>query len=318
MQKPKPTATALTTAVPGQIKRQKGELKESKANNKAALANLSKLVLESHNDVLRAAAVLLLSVVHAGRQLLAAKELGPHGGFTAWVEESFGKQISLRTAQRYMSVARFTAAHMPQLRKWLQEQSPELSVNECNDDEVLARLSLAKVVELMKSGGVEKKLTQSAAIAANLFSDLFVEALLGFLGNPALILSTLPLGEAELEVQEIATGKDPVAGRTEWANTLLAIFTNKATAEPACAAVLRAFEQNQVREALVLLPTAFLVGNPLIGCPQLIFRNSHPFAAEASKVAATPMSLLLVSEESRTADFASAFSGFGIVKVAFK
>ena len=68
---------------------------------------------------------------------------------------------------------------------------------------------------------------------------------------------------------------------------------------------------------LCFIPADQLDSSSLIERPQLHFKACHPFAATTGKLAELPMTLLLISDDDRVADFAKAFGSLGIVKVPF-
>jgi hypothetical protein len=86
-----------------------------------------------------------LAVVEAGRDLLAAKDQLDHGQFAVWIETEIG--VNIRTAQRFMSVAR-----------WAEDKSDTVSLLSPTAVYLLAAKSTPaevsdKVVELAAAGG---------------------------------------------------------------------------------------------------------------------------------------------------------------------
>lgn len=69
-----------------------------------ALSNLADRIAEAHDAAERAEAGAAHYAIQAGRLLMEAKELVPHGGWQDWLERNFSG--SRRTAQVYMSLAR--------------------------------------------------------------------------------------------------------------------------------------------------------------------------------------------------------------------
>jgi hypothetical protein len=115
-------------------------------NNLEATKRLSSLAqltrdVKAHQDAIngviegmRTAATNALSeAILCGNKLIAIKDLKPDGGWISWVEENEGKTgVSIRTAQRYMELARNTSrvSHLDSIRsalKFLQEENKESS-----------------------------------------------------------------------------------------------------------------------------------------------------------------------------------------------
>jgi hypothetical protein len=294
-------------------KRQDAPTKDSKQKE---LKNIEDSLNDLHDTILKYASSLLLAMVLSGRRLLAAKKLQSHGQYTNWIEETFKGRISIRTAQRYTNLATFAETNMLRLRNVLKEIVGD-DVVDMSDDEVLAELPASKVFELI---AYDKQATVNRAklTSSNQTLDVrFVTAITEFLGTADLVLTSTPLGDGEIETQKTVTAKDPakVVGN-DWPNTVVAILTNRSSATTS-EAICAAFEATQVREALLLIPADQLESSSLIERPQLHFKACHPFAATKGKLVEIPMTLLLISDDDRVADFAKAFGSLGIVKVPF-
>ena len=267
------------------------------------------------SKIVALAASLLFSMVLAGRKLLAAKKLQGHGEYTNWVEETFEGRISIRTAQRYTNLASFAETNMLRLRNVLKETFGD-EVLDFSDDEVLAKLPASKVFELIAYDKKNSEVPGKLSAPTQMLDVRFAAAIIEFLGAPDLVLTTTPLGDGEIESQETATGKDPAKDRKDWPNTVVTIFASGKSA-PTSEAICAAFDAKRVREALLLIPADQLDSSSLIERPQLHFKACHPFAATTGKLAELPMTLLLISDDDRVADFAKAFGSLGIVKVPF-
>lgn len=62
-------------------------------------------IIAEHNAVLKASADFVQHAVAAGHRLIEAKSLVGHGAWQTWLSEQL-PDVSIRTAQRYMAVAR--------------------------------------------------------------------------------------------------------------------------------------------------------------------------------------------------------------------
>ncbi len=262
------------------------------------------------------AASLLLSMVLAGRRLLIAKKLQSHGEYTQWIENNFKGRISVRTAQRYTNLASFAENNMHRLRDVLTEINGN-EVVELSDDQVLAKLPASKVFELIAYDKKDSTSLQKPGAPTRALDIRFAAAIAEFLGSPDLVLTTTTLSDGEIESPEIATGKDPAKDRKDWPNTVVAILASGATAQTTGEALGAAFDAKVVKEALLLMAADQLDSKSLIARPQLHFTACHPFVATAGKISEHPMTLLLISDVDRLADFAKAFRSLGIVKVPF-
>ena len=294
-------------------KRQDTPTKDSKQKE---LKILKDSLNDLHVTILKYATSLLLAMVLSGRRLLAAKKLQSHGEYTNWIEENFKGRISIRTAQRYTNLASFAENNMHRLRDVLKEIVGD-AVVDMSDDEVLEKLPASKVFELI---AYDKQAPVDRAKLASQTQTLdvrFVTAITEFLGAADLVLTSTPLGDGEIEAQKTVTANDPAkAVHNDWPNTVVAILTNGSSA-PTSEAICAAFEATRVREALLLIPADQLESSSLIERPQHHFKACHPFAATKGKLAELPMTLLLISDDNRVADFAKAFGLLGIVKVPF-
>jgi hypothetical protein len=293
-------------------KRQDTPTKDSKQKE---LKNIEDSLNDLHDTILKYASSLLLAMVLSGRRLLAAKKLQSHGQYTNWIEETFKGRISIRTAQRYTNLATFAETNMLRLRNVLKAIVGD-DVVDMSDDDVLAELPASKVFELIAYDKKDSKERGELQAPTKTLDVRFVSAITEFLGTADLVLTTTPLGDGEIDAQQTATGKDPARGLNNWRNTVVAILTNGSSA-PTSEAICVAFEAKRVREALLLIPADQLESSSLIERPQLHFKACHPFAATKGKLAELPMTLLLISDDNRVADFAKAFGSLGIVKVPF-
>ena len=101
--------TATTTAVSGSEgeKTASNWLTELADNRRNTLALLANSANQSHRWAAAAAACAMAHIVAAGHSLLQARDLCEEGGWLRWLRNNF--KGSVRTAQRYMRVAR----HLP-------------------------------------------------------------------------------------------------------------------------------------------------------------------------------------------------------------
>ena len=290
------------------------------ASSDKILLSISSEVLSLHNKIVQIVVSLLFAIVVAGRQLTLAKLHLPHGEFTPWVRTAFDGAISFRTAQRYMMVAGYVRDNMPKLRAELLEQLPELDVSQLDDETVLRRLQLSSVMKLIakdQSGKAEQTILSNQTVRPQILRKDFSIALLQFLGTPALIATSIELAPDEIASPEIVTGKAPVANRHAWPQTVLAILKTNSSINQSIEAMAQALELGSMREGLALVPVSFGMHDSIVNRPQLVFTKSSPFNMLPGKAIKEAMTLVLFSEDDRTADFASSFESFGIVKVPF-
>jgi hypothetical protein len=293
-------------------KRQDTPIQDSKQKE---LKNIEDSLNDLHDKILKYATSLLLAMVLSGRRLLAAKKLQSHGQYENWIKETFKGRISIRTAQRHANLATFAETNMHRLRDVLKEIVGD-DVVDMSDDEVLEKLPASKVFELIAYDKKDAQERGKLPAPIQTLDVRFAAAITEFLGAPDLVLTTTPLGNGEIEAQATATGKDPAKGRNDWPNTVVAILAN-GTSATTSEAIGAAFDAKRVREALLLIPADQLDSSSFIERPQLHFKACHPFAATTGKLAELPMTLLLISDDDRVADFAKAFGSLGIVKVPF-
>ena len=322
MQKVDPQKTELiapetTITIQKRQDEQNTELsKELSKELKKELRHIADSLTELQDKIILHAASLLLSMVLAGRRLSAAKRLLSHGEYTRWIEESFAGRISVRTAQRYTTLANFAESKMERLRDLMKDEIGG-GVDELSDDQVLAKLPASKVFELIAYDKKLSKPRDQAQITGATLDPRFADAIRAYLGSPRLVLTSVALTEGEIESPDIVTNRDPAKGRTTWPKTIVAILANASNAEATCDAISAQFDAKVVKEALLLIPADQLDSLSLIELPQLLFTACHPFAANVGKISEIPMTLLLVSDSDRVSDFAAAFSSLGIVKVPF-
>jgi len=290
-------------------------------NSDKILLSISSDVLSLHNKILQIAVSLLFAIVVAGRQLTLAKLHLPHGEFTSWVSNAFDGVISFRTAQRYMMVAGYVRDNMPKLRAELLMQVPELDVTQLDDEMILRKLQLSSVMKLIAKDKSEKNeltVTTSQAVMPKILRTDFAELVLEFLGPPDLLATSIELAPDEIASPEIVTGKAPLANRQTWPQTVLVVLKSSSSMTQTIETLEQASKLTTMKEALALIPVSLGTHESLVNRPQLIFTKSSPFNMLPGKGAKEAMTLVLFSDDDRTADFAKAFESFGIVKVAFQ
>lgn len=170
------------------------------------LKELAFIIQQSANDAASHAADALASVSMAvinawtcGSALNMAKLQLEHGEFTKWVEDKFSRiPLSLRTAQRYMQLAKRYAsvekliASNPTLRQayfacGILSEPPEADKNTKKDDVVSARVVLLKSVTSIQNNlrrfSSKKlkldKVTRNELVAAKTEIDRLFKSLIG-------------------------------------------------------------------------------------------------------------------------------------------
>ncbi|MDZ4848220.1 MAG: hypothetical protein SGI77_02915 [Pirellulaceae bacterium] len=318
-----PSNKKTTTSLSKLSKSQSDSLKllaQVTESEQPGLDELKRSVLRLHNAITNCVGFVALGFYQAGRQLRAVRNLKPHGQFSQWVETECKESFSLRTAQRYMAFSEFVDRNIATLRGDLKESLPSLEIDELSDEEVLRRLPSSRIFSIMAEKKATTKDLPNSINASDILSRDFKASIANFLGTPDLILTSIHLGINEIDTPEIVTGNKATIGRTLWPFTVLSIIGPTARAESWIDDLFDAAERNEVREALILLPTQKLHesnNKNLLELPQLLFANTHPLLPSAGKASKLGMSLLLLSDTDRLPDFASAFTEFGIVKIPY-
>ena len=177
MQKPELENNNLITA-----KKATAMRKRQDAPNKE-LKHIEDALRVLQSNIAAFAASLLLSMVLAGRRLLAAKALLPHGEYTPWIEKNFSGSISVRTAQRYTTIAAFVENNMHRLRAELGETIEPGEGAGLTDDEILLRLPASKVNELIAYDKKDSAQKAKPPVATRILTDRFASAITDFLGG---------------------------------------------------------------------------------------------------------------------------------------
>lgn len=287
---------------------------------KAVLADFRSSILDNHNSILNCFGNLAALQIQTGKWLRLAKNLVPHGQFENWFEEQFRESISLRTGQRYMKASRIAEEKMDELRSRLSSLRTDLDVSNMKDEEVISELPPSDLFEITSmTDDTPKKISpkKTEQVRTPIIAPELLQAVVSFIGPPELVLSSLDLTNDKVEATKQLYSKDPLDGMISWPQTAF-VFLDSAKACKSHGKIKQAFDEGSLKECLVLLPTAVANGEVFQDCPHLAFNRLSPLSSKDLSTANDSLALLLVSENDRTPDFATAFAAFGVVKVPFK
>jgi len=154
-----------------------------------AIEPLSELCKEAYEETKWALEKALDKAIRFGRLLCIAKSKIPHGGWIAWVTETFDDQVSLRNIQRYMQVAESNTT------------TPSLLEGAKNLDDALVRIQVKKpVVEVIDTVEPAQELDSGSDVETVTQPDQ---------SKPK------PAAEEPAMAKEILAGKDKPAAQPE-------------------------------------------------------------------------------------------------------
>jgi hypothetical protein len=283
-------------------------------NKQIALASKAQL------RIVAAGNTAVVAAIEAGKALLEIKALSPPGQWLQIVEDGFCSphQLSVKTAQRYMTLARQSS----ELCQHLREQSLELAA--CSDEELLEQMSINQALTTVQ----QLKLTspasapgqarqaepgrtaspdawwispEYAALVRNIYNEI-VSDLTDLPGqNPLAAQFSWPIDSLP-QIAELQAG-------LHWGNP----GCNSTQLAQLCQFAVSAQAKSPELEFLLLLPanTNQHWCNLLAGYPRAYYPNPLPVRRAGSKTnkpLSTPMMLVFVGRSENFPVFGSAFS----------
>ena len=291
-------------------------LSKASKKSKVTVDDAAAIILELHRAITVYSFFKVIGEYKAGRFLLMVKSLLPHGQFLTWLDESFGPIFCRRSAQRYMMTCRSIEKAMPKLRKMLAEMQPDLNFAELDDEEVVERTPTEVLAILAGKSDSNNQQTLKVSERRRILSVELAMAINNFT-SVDLIVSNEDLGECEINSRSIVLDKHQRAEVADWPATIFAFVIPKQSVVLA-KALLAEQQKGKQLECLMLLQTSALhtpAAAQLQELPQLVFSAGAPL--DPSQPAKAHLTVILISDDARVADFADSFRSLGFVKVPF-
>lgn len=278
-----------------------------------SLKQIPKYVLKFHEGVSNSAIGLLVNMVWAGALLIRAKQLLPRGEFREWVENSFSAEtgLGLRTAQRYMAVA----------RNYFEYAQSDMSI--CNNESELKKLlDSSQLGEFARSHLALKDTKNATRIDPNEWESppqviqAVSEVLDGIDCDPcALAHSEIVCAQLNLTIRENGLDK-----AQPWTDSVWICPGHDTNVLPWWEKALFEFAHGQLQQAILCLPISApelppeLLRRPIAITTTPLEVIDHQSDHSRKKfLSCRSLFVYLTSEKSNHEKFARAFRDIGVV-----